>query len=194
MDTVREAIRVRGSNVLSTVAFAERLCAQEGRPPFRDGLSPETTAALAATTPTSWCPREAWMEMLRGLVALRADEAGARDVVVRCGRAICEDATNAFLKLLIKFMTPSLFCKKFPDFWRRDFQGGELTVDASEISRNRFTTFIRGIGGFDHVGPIGVGFVGFAMDRVAKKEVQVELVGWSLACPGPPEVRLVVSW
>ena len=188
-------IQCKGSIILATVAYTDELCAKEGRPRIRDALSPSLSAALPTMQRVAWRPITEWVEVLRAIVAVcDNDEARAYDALVQCGRAICEDAAGSFMKLLLRMMPPALFCRKFPDFWRRDFTGGTFVVDTSRLAENRFQAILRDIEAFDHVGPVAVGFIGFAQEKVTGKSVSVQRTGWSLERPGPPEVVLELSW
>jgi hypothetical protein len=91
-------------------------------------------------------------------------------------------------------MTPRLFAKKFPDFWVRDMRGGVMTVDPSELSHNRFVVHLVDVDGFDHVGPVANGFIGFAMEKITGGPVNIVVSSWSLERPGPAELRWDVSW
>jgi hypothetical protein len=52
---------------------------------------------------------------------------------------------------------------------------------------------LRDVSGFDHVGPVSVGFLRFGM-RAVGAQAQFEQMGWSLENPGPNEIRYRVTW
>jgi hypothetical protein len=189
-----EEIATRGSAILASVEFSDALCDKAGQRRVRETFSPELKAALVTMKRTTWHPRAAWIEVLRAVASVHNDPVVSKADLAECGKAICEDAANTFMKLLLKIMTPRLFAKKFPDFWLRDMRGGVMTVDPSELEQNRFVAYLKDVEGFDHVGPAGNGFIGFAMEKITGGPVKIIVSPWSLERPGPAEIRWDVSW
>jgi hypothetical protein len=189
-----EELATRGSAILASAEFSDVLCDRAGQPRVRERFSPELRAALLTMKRTTWHPRAHWIEVLRAVVSVHSDPIASRADLAECGKAICEDAANTFMKLILKIMTPRLFAKKFPDFWVRDMRGGVMTVDPSELEHNRFVAYLKDVDGFDHVGPAGSGFIGFAMEKITGGPVNIVVSPWSLERPGPAEMRWDVSW
>jgi len=189
-----EELTTKGSAILASAEFSDVLCDRIGRPRVRERFSPELKAALATMKRTTWHPRAMWIEVLRAVVSVHNDPLASHADLAECGKAICEDAASTFMKLILKIMTPRLFAKKFPDFWVRDMRGGVMTVDPSELTHNRFVAHLVDVDGFEHVGPAGCGFIGFAMEKITGGPVNIVVSPWSLERPGPAEVRWDVSW
>ena len=96
------------------------------------------------------------------------------DVFVGCGRQIAGDAINSFLRLLIKFLKPSLFARKYGDFFRRAHTFGN--VQAKDIGPHNFVLELSDMEGYEYVAPLTVGFVlhtlsAMGCENVVAKEV-----------------------
>jgi len=189
-----ETPQTRGSAILASVTYVDALCDGASRPHASPGFSQELKEALRDMKRTTWHPRGLWLEVLNAVVAVQSDTEKSYADLVGCGNAICEDAVNTFMKLILKIMTPRLFARKFPDFWTRDMRGGYMVVDGSEIDRNKVSITLKEADGWDHVGPVGCGFMGFAMQRITGGPVRVVTDDWSLSRPARPEVTWVISW
>ena len=179
---------------MGTLAFIRQSCNEGEQTRALAQLSPEVREMLPRLKRVDWYPRAQWIELLRAVVSIHHDPVQSYEDLVSCGRYIAEDATNTFLRLLMKMLTPGLFARKFPEFWRRDNQGGRIEVDAARINENRVVMYIKDVEGFDHIGPVGAGYISFAMGAITGKPIQIALESWSLDRPGPPEVRYEVSW
>jgi hypothetical protein len=105
---------------------------------------------------------------------------------------IGEAATNSFLKLLMRVMTPAVFSKKAPDLWARDNRYGRMETE--QVAKGHLVTHLRDVGGYYHAGPVAAGFGMFALRAVGAKDIDVKVSGWSLTTPCPPEVRLDMTW
>lgn len=185
----------RASNVLSADRFIGGSFGPATKASLRKAYSPELRAALARSKPADWLPREHLVELLTLVVSVHGPTPQSEKKLYACGRAIFDDATNMFIRLVLKMATPAIFAKKFPDFWQRDFRGsGHGQVDTSEIDRNHISVSFHGIEGFNYVAPLGIGFVGLAMERVTGKKVTMELRDWSFDNPGPSQTHYEVSW
>lgn len=144
--------------------------------------------------PHEWRPREEltslWDAIARA--AEPATEKAAYEALVRCGSRIGGYAATTFLKLLLRVMTPRMFASKFPDFYKRDHQGGEGIVE--EIDARRVVLLARGVEGYDHFGPITVGWSAVSFTGMGLKNATMTCSPWSLSEPGPREVRFVATW
>jgi hypothetical protein len=143
--------------------------------------------------PTAWAPRMMAADMWRAIAAARPDPAVARATLVRCGKGLGNAAINSFLKILLRMLTPRLFALKFPDMWGRDMQeSGYAEIAASEDKR--IVILLREVGGFDHLGPVAEGWIGFTLASMGLKHLEMTSSPWSMEEPGPPEVRLEARW
>jgi len=141
-----------------------------------------------------WRPREELTGLWHAIAdaAEPRDEAAVYQALVRCGEMVGSYATTTFLKLLLKVLTPRMFASKFPDFYKRDQKGGEGLVE--EIGTKHVILVARGIKGYDHFGPVTVGWSSVPLRGMGLKGVKVSCSPWSLEAPGPEEVRFTASW
>src|SRR5262249_27998190 len=100
------------------------------------------------------------------------------------------EATNTFLRLLMRVLTPSLFAKKMPSLWTRDNTAGSVEVDPSGIKAGRLFFKFSDVDGYAYCPPVFVGWVAFAMEAMGLKTKSITLSGWSLEAPAPKEVTL----
>src|SRR6185437_12990711 len=104
-------------------------------------------------------------------------------------------AMNTFLRILMKMMTPALYCKKTPEIWARDHRGnGTYEVDLSKADQNHIEMKYVGGEGFDHIGIAFVGFMTYSFPAMGKKDFTISQTGWSLATPSPREILFRFDW
>jgi len=141
-----------------------------------------------------WRPRAEVTALWEAIVDASepSNQEAAYQSLVRCGERMGSYATGTFLKLLLRVLTPKMFANKFPDFYKRDHRGGEGVVE--EISPKRVVLCARGVKGYDHFGPITVGWCAVPLMAMGLKGIKMACTPWSLADPGPDEVRLIATW
>src|SRR5262245_61772472 len=126
--------QARGYMVLSTIACLEANYNEEQKKRVYDQLSPDVRDMLGKHDKVHWYPVHHVSDLFRGIALLDDDEKKAHDRLVQVGRYIGSNATNTFLKLILRIMTPRLFAAKVGDFWARDHKIGVLKADASRVS------------------------------------------------------------
>lgn len=157
-----------------------------------EGLSPEARHAVQTAKPADWTAVSVQAEVLRALAAESAgDEARARDALIASGEYVAREATNTFLRLLMKMLTPALFARKLPDFWKRDCSRGRFEVDVTE---QKLVCRLFDVGGFDHVPCTTAGFVKFALAAMGKSVAKVDVYNWSLAAPCADGACIELTW
>lgn len=186
--------QTRGLVIKGFSAYLERHCTESERERIRQALSQDVRIALVNPTTSRWYPRAHFVELNRAVAALHTQEADVLEALSAVGRNIAEIATGTFMKLLLKLLTPTLFARKFSDFWAHDNRGGRIDVDSTKVNDNQLQFWIRDVRDFDHVGPVGRGYIQFAMSAITGTNVTVNLQNWSLMKPGPDEVHYQVSW
>src|SRR5258707_4380639 len=110
----------RGYTMLGTLSFIDKNYDNATRERLYRTLSPNVRGSIGTYKPVEWYDRIHFVELLRGIASLQGTETGAYKELVRCGQSVAEMATNTFLKLLMKILTPTLFAQKIPDIWLRD--------------------------------------------------------------------------
>jgi hypothetical protein len=185
---------IRGYSVKQQAHFLQTQYDPSIRDQLLGNVPEEVRRALPQLKPAEWYPRSYSVSLLRAIASANRDERAVYDDLVRCGTFIATEATNTFLKLLMKVLTPTLFAKKIPEFWQRDQQGGRFEVDVSRADSGRIGMKLCDIEGFDHIAIVSIGWIAFGMDAIGKRNVQVKQQGWSLSAPGPREVEYEVTW
>lgn len=186
---------IRGYSVKQQFTFLETQYDSRVRDQLIAAIPDDVQRALREVKPGEWYPRYYSVCVLRAIASHHhTDEGKVYDDLVRCGTFIATEATNTFLKLLMKLLTPTLFAKKIPEFWERDQKGGRFEVDLADAKDGRLQLALRDVEGFDHIGALGVGWISFALRAMGKSDVNVKQRGWSLASPGPKDVTYDVSW
>ncbi len=187
---------LRGYTIKQTVSFIEspHFDAQIRRRILEE-LPSDVRGALPAIKPAEWYPRDYVMSMLRGIASVKNDDVGSYNDLVAYGGYVASEATNTFLKLFMKVLTPTLFAKKIPEIWQRDHKGsGQFEVDVTRANEGHIAMRLVGADGFDHIGIAAIGFITFGLSNMGKRDVQIKQTGWSLATPSPHEIKYQVSW
>jgi hypothetical protein len=186
---------MRGYTMIGSIAFIDEHYDEQTRKRLYDGLAPEVRSNLSNYKRVEWYPRLHLVEFLRGIATVHGgDEKAAYRDIVACGQFVARDAATTFLRLLMKILTPVLFAKKIPDIWERDSRGGKMTADASHVEQRLLIMHLTDVEGFDHIGPLAVGWITFAMTAMGKKGVDGKANGWSLATPGPRDLKIDMTW
>lgn len=147
-----------------------------------------------ALDPAAWYPRSYAVSLFRAMTSEAASDEAAYATMVACGEFIGAEATNTFLKLLMRLMTPALFGKKLPTFWERDMKGGRLDVDLNRANDRSMVVRLVDVEGFDHIGPVTEGWLRFGLRSIGSPVVEAKQTGWSRATPGPQTFELAVRW
>jgi len=184
--------QVRGYTVLKTAAYIKHATGEQEAKRILQGLSPSLQQALTTATPASWLPVAHCSELFSAVAGLaKGDEAKAKAELINCGEFLGNEATNTFLKLVMKILTPAMFAKKLPSLWSRDATGGKYDV---EVYDDRIVCKLLEMEEFEHIGPISVGYVSFALQAMRKPVAKSNLHGWSLDKPRPKECWFELYW
>lgn len=186
---------IRGYSVKQQLNFLETQYDPGVSETLMAQIPDDVRRALADVKPAEWYPRRYSVSVLRAIASHRGkDEQAVHDDLVRCGTFIATEASNTFLKILMKMLTPTLFAKKIPDFWQRDQKGGHFEVDTTDAKDGRLQLKLCDVEGFDHIGLIGIGWISFGLKAMGKEDVVVTQHGWTLNKPGPKEISYDVRW
>lgn len=185
--------QIRGYSLRQTARYLETKFDADTRRRVIDGLPASSRTMLSSFDAGEWYSREHSSALFRAIAGARGGDQ-AKDDLIACGEFIAGEATNTFLRLLMKIMTPTLFAKKVPDFWKRDHRGGHFEVDVSKAGDGKIDLKLVDVGDYDHIGPVAIGWIKFGMTSLGKKDVKVDIDGWSLDNPNPPVVSYQVTW
>src|SRR5262249_48576051 len=142
--------------------------------------------------------REDWMPMaLVGNVAdalFRAtpDPEKAYQDIVNSGAAIADYATNTYVRLLIKLMTPKIMASKWPDIWKKSHNFGVMKCRLESDRLLRMT--LDEVGNYTHIGPTAVGFLTFALKAMNMPDARVIQVGDRFANPNADGYEFRITW
>lgn len=186
------SFQVRGYTISASAAYLKEAVGVEEAKRIIGGFTPETQKLVAELNPGLWYPANCLSEVLSSVAGLaNGDEARTREMLVKCGSFMAREATNTFLRLLIRMLTPTLFSKKLPDLWRRDCTGGTLEV---EVNDQMLRCRALDTQGFLHAPCTVTGFITFALQTMGKSVENTTIQGWSLATPNPAEAVIEVVW
>jgi hypothetical protein len=192
--TAASDFQVRGYTIQAAMAYLKEIQGEAEAARIVGALSPETRAAIAKAeaAAAAWGPVGPLSDLLNAIAATgKGDEDKARSLMVGCGTFMAREATNTFLRLLMRMLTPTLFAKKLPDLWRRDCTHGTLSVDVGE---QKFQCRVSGAQGFAHAPCTIAGFITFTLQTMGKSIDKTAINGWSLATPSPSEAVIEMTW
>jgi hypothetical protein len=183
----------RGYILAATVSFLRETAGNARADEILQSLSPELQQAVRTVQPADMYPIRLFSEINRALVTHLAegDEEKAKQILLKCGRHMGREASNTFLKLLMRMLTPKLIMKKLPDFWRRDFTGGRIEVSSRE---NGLELFMHEIDGYDHCCPLSAGWQEFNLEAMGKTLQTTTIRNWSLANPSQDGTSFEIIW
>ena len=186
-------INARGYILATTIGYLQETAGQERAGRILAGLSPELRQAITKVAPAAWYPISLLAEANRAIVEHLAEnnEERARDLLLDCGRYMGHEASNTFLRIFMRMLTPTLFAKKLPTVWKRDFTGGRLELDVTD---GRLVCRIFEAHGHDHIGPVSAGWLGFALKAMGKPVEKTIMHDWSLANPNVDGVGFELVW
>lgn len=184
----------RGYVLAASVRYVEVSFDEGIRARFRGLLARETREHLEHVDKLKWYPVELASELFGAVRALHGDdELGARRTLGRLGVFLGEAATQSYLRLVSRFLTPALFARKLPEFWARDFVGGAIVTEP-RVERRLIAVHHRGIGGFGYVSGVYGGFLEHCLRLVGVDKPRVETEGFSLAQPAPDDALYTARW
>lgn len=185
---------IRGYSIKQQLHFLEQ-CEPEVLSRWLATVPPDVKSTLDGLKAAEWYPRKYSVDILRAIAAHHgSNERATYDAMGHCGTFIAEEATNTFLKLLMKVLTPGLFAKKIPEFWKRDHTGGHFEVNTEGAKTGSLELELCDVEGFDHIGAVAIGWMTYGFTAMGKRDVVVTQKGWSLATPGPANIRYHVRW
>ena len=188
------APQIRGYSLKQTAKYLDTKFDAETRRRTAEGLPAAVRSMMSEFQPAEWYPREYSAALFRAIAAAKHDEQGSYHDLVQCGEFIASEATNTFLRLLMRIMSPTLFAKKVPEFWKRDQRGGYFEADVSRAEQAEIRMKLADVDGYDHIGIVSIGWIQFGMAALGKKGVSIQQRGWSLSQPAPREIEYEITW
>lgn len=182
--------QVKGNIIVATRRFFDSELDVDQAKAVLDLVDPELAEMTRTASRGNWYPREALCSLWRALHQSANSDEEALALLDRCGRFIGDDATNTFLRLLVRLLTPSVFAKKFPRIWSRDFNFGRIET---KLGDNMLEILAFELEGHDYFGFTAAGWFAHSMTTMGCKNVTVTHDA-TLANPGPDELSIVMRW
>jgi hypothetical protein len=184
--------QVRGYMIANVAGYLRDLVGEAEAKRMIDGMSPKNREIVLSTKSAVWSPVGALSELLNTIASnANGNDDEAQRLLINCGKYMAREATNTFLRLLMRMLTPALFAKKLPDLWSRDCNRGKLVV---EMSDEKLLCKVFETAGFDHAVCTACGFVSFALETMGKKVEQTTLRDWSLKSPSKNGASFELVW
>jgi hypothetical protein len=180
---------VRGMYVTLCMQFIEKYYTPEQRALIHEQLSPDLKAAKSSIKPGEWYPLHFATDQTRGIFNSYDNREEAEAALKRCGKFIGEQASNTFLRLLMKMLTLKMMLSKWPEFWRKYHNFGELRVELA--GPNHLVFFLNP--GYPYMYRLGPGWIEVACVALGLKNVVMK----DNVPPGEisaPEIRIDVTY
>jgi hypothetical protein len=181
------------SHILMARFIDERL-----PPPARERILPELSDVYQRLPRMKEGELESandFARMMRAVASTQADPKRAYDLVTEAGVYIGTHALGTFLRLLIKFLRPALFLRKFPELWARDHNFGQFEPDLSAVESKRAVMHVKGVDGYSYIAALCCGWCATPLRAMGCKDVRIVE---TLSPPPNPqdrgEYRFEVSW
>ena len=177
-------IKARGYLIPATARYLrENVDAQEWER-IRGSLSPQLAGLMdKGPEPAGWYPVVLLSELHKHITQSigHGDDERAKKALYESARYAANEASNTFLRLVLKMLSPALIAKKIPDLFKRDFSSnGSVTI---EVAEGKITGKLQNLNGFAHCGVLCPGFTGFAVEATGGTVDKVVVHDWSLKNP-----------
>jgi hypothetical protein len=184
--------QVRGYMVKACADYLREVAGEQESKRIYDGFSKPVREMIETAKPAVFYPVSTLSDVLVALAAqAHGDAEKAKQLLMTGGSRMALEATNSFLRLLMRMLTPTLLAKKIPDLWNRDCTGGRLSMDVGERT---VTCHIRDTVGFAHALCTITGFIGFVLQTMGKNIETTTVRGWSLDQPHSKEGACEFTW
>jgi hypothetical protein len=180
---------VRGSVPMGVLSYLER---RDGK--AMSSVSPELRDGYRSMSRGAWYPLAKTVDLYRAVSLLHEDPNARYDELVKCGKFLAHDATNTFLRLLIRFLTPAVFARKFPEFWKKDHTFGSVESDTTKFEEKTIILNLTGVDGYEFIGPVCLGWIHAAFEAIGKKGVTVAETAHPPTQSNADSYRFVLKW
>lgn len=179
--------KVKGIYVICALRYLDTRYSATERQAIYDDIPAAVRAEYPKLNRAEWYPLNYVTDLF---AAMAKHSANPGETLTQCGMSIAEEATNTFLKLLMKLLTPKLFARKFPEFWAKYHNFGTMTPDLTEIDDRHIVFHTTG---YDYMHYASAGWVIFVFKTLGKRNPTV-----TSNCPpdkkGMDDVILDVRW
>jgi len=162
---------VKGIHILPLHDFIKENYDEKTQAEIYARMSEPAREMLKTVKREDWMPVALVSSVADALFRATEDPKDAYQEVVRAGAAIADYATNTYVRLLIKLMTPKIMASKWPDIWKKSHNFGVMSCVLESDRMLRMT--ISGVDGYTHIGPTAVGFLTFALKAMNMPDATV---------------------
>lgn len=188
-----EPFKTRGYIFGTALKYLREGLPSDRRVKVLERINPETIRWIETLSkPAEMYTVEKAVEIYDAIVfASGGDDAIAEQDLCNCGKFAASEASNTFLRLLMKVLTPGLFAKKLPSLYARDNSKGVVRVEATD---DRLICNMSQIKGYPHMPAVAVGWATFTLEMMGKSLSKSTLRGWSVATPDVDEAEFELVW
>lgn len=187
--------RVRGGVVLALIAFVDERLDAKTRAVVFSQIPDDLLSNLRRLERGAFYTYEYSNAIMRGIAATESDPVRAYALAKEAAVFVADDAITTFLRLLVKFLKPALFARKWGDFFRKDHNFGRVETDLRDIERNRFAITLSDVEGYWYVGAVGSGWIVHLLTCMGCKDVKVsETLNPPPASQDADRYRFEVTW
>lgn len=184
--------KTRGYGIAAALKYCREGIDPVRRPKVLARISPDVIRHIESLKPAEWYPTAPMTEMFNAVVAAcEGNDKLAEQDLIGCGTFAARDASNTFLRLVMRVLTPTLFAKKLPSLYSRDNNKGTVDVDVTE---DRVIAHFKDTLGFDHLAAMSAGWMTFALESMGKQLTSCKITGWQVSTPDVPEFRVEMGW
>ncbi|AKU97362.1 hypothetical protein AKJ09_04026 [Labilithrix luteola] len=184
--------KTRGYGIAAALKYCREGVDPARRPKVIASISPETIRYIESLKSAEWYPTVPMTEMFNAVIAAcDGDMKLAEQDLIGCGIFAARDASNTFLRLVMRVLTPTLFAKKLPSLYARDNNKGTVEVDVTE---DRVVAHFKDTLGFDHLAAMSAGWMNFALESMGKQVTSYKITEWAVTRPNVPDFKIEMGW
>jgi len=168
MSVEHSARTVRGYSHLLLARYVET-----SLPPEKSLVVRANLRAIWARLPTIKEDSQAsfadWTAMIREIAGLEPTMEEGYQRVFEAGKFVANHALSTALRLLVRFLRPSMFARKVTDLWKRDHNFGSLvcTMDGDK----KMIARLDEVDGYSFVSAVASGWVYMALETMGCKDI-----------------------
>lgn len=184
--------KTRGYVLATTLKYCREGIHPSRRKKVLDRISAATVHTVETAQSSTWYTLEQEAEMLNAIAeASDGDAKIAEEDLIGSGVFAGAEATNTFLRLVMKVLTPALFAKKIPELYQRDNNKGNVRVDVLD---EKFIGHFTDTSGFPHLAPMSAGWMRFALTSMGKEITSTKISNWTVQSADVPEFTIEMTW
>jgi hypothetical protein len=162
---------VKGIHILPLHDFIKESYDDKTQASIYARMSEPAREMLSSVKREDWMPVALVGNVADALFRASEDPQQGYQEMVKAGAAIADYATNTYVRLLIKLMTPKIMASKWPDIWKKSHNFGEMKCELKSDRMLHMT--LSDVAGYTHIGPTAVGFLTYALKAMNMPDATV---------------------